>query len=76
MHDDQDQLSHVSEGLAEVLARLEAAREALQPLLDGQDGDLAPIRQAGARLERMEAEVARIEAVVEGQAVGVGELAD
>ena len=41
MHDDQDQLSHVSEGLAEVLARLEAAREALQPLLDGQDGDLA-----------------------------------
>jgi hypothetical protein len=76
MHDDQDQLSHVSEGLAEVLARLEAAREALQPLLDGQDGDLAPIRQAVARLERMEAEVARIEAVVEGQAVGVGELAD
>jgi hypothetical protein len=76
MHDDQDQLSHVSEGLAEVLARLEAAREALQPLLDGQDGDMAPIRQAVARLERMEAEVARIEAVVEGQAVGVGELAD
>ncbi len=76
MHDDQDQLSHVSEGLAQVLARLEAAREALQPLLDGQDGDLAPVRQAVARLERMEAEVARIEAVVAEQAVGVGELAD
>ena len=76
MHDDQDQLSHVSEGLAEVLARLEAAREDLQPLLDGQDGDLAPVRQAVARLERMEAEVARIEAVVAEQAVGVGELAD
>jgi len=29
MHDDQDKLSHVSEGLAAVLARLEAAREAL-----------------------------------------------
>jgi hypothetical protein len=28
MHNDQDQLSHVSDGLAEVLARLEAAREA------------------------------------------------
>ena len=76
MHDDRDKLSHVSEGLAEVLARLEAAREALQPLLDGQDGDLAPVRQAVARLERMEAEVARIEAVVAEQAVGVGELAD
>jgi hypothetical protein len=55
-----------------VLARLEAAREALQPLLDGQDGDLAPVRQAVARLERMEAEVARIEAVVAEQAVVTG----
>ena len=68
----QHTLSHVSEGLAEVLARLEAAREALQPLLDGQDGDLAPVRQAVARLERMKAEVARIEAVVGEQAVVTG----
>ncbi len=72
MHDDQDKLLHVSEGLAEVLARLEAAREALQPLLDGQDGDQAPVRQAVARLERTEAEVARIEAVVAEQAVVMG----
>ena len=72
MHDEHDKLAHVSEGLAEVLARLEAAREALQPLLDGQDGDLAPVRQAVARLERMEAEVARIEAVVAEQAVVTG----
>jgi hypothetical protein len=70
MHDDK--LSHVSDGLAAVLARLEAAREALQPLLDGKDGDLAPVRQAVARLERMEAEVARIEGVVAGQGAQAG----
>jgi hypothetical protein len=73
MADNQDKLSHVSEGLAELLARLEAAREALRPLLDGQEGDLAPVRQAVARLERMTQEVVRIEAVFEGQAVSVGE---
>ncbi len=73
MADNQDKLSHVSEGLAEVLARLEATREALQPLLDGQDGDLAPVRHAVARLDHMAAEVARIEAVCAGQAVSVGE---
>ena len=63
--------SHVSEGLAQVLAKPGAAREALQPLLDAREGDLAPVRQAVARLERMGAEAAMIDGVVEGQAVGV-----
>jgi archaellum component FlaC len=56
--------------LNEVRDRLDATREALQRVLDSQDGDLDAIQQAMARLERIEAEVARIEGVCAGRAVG------
>jgi len=69
---EQDTLDMASDGLVQARARLEAAREALQPLLDAQEGDTAPIRDAASRLERMAAEVARIEAVCAGRAVVAG----
>jgi hypothetical protein len=57
--------------LTEARTTFEATRKALQPLLDAgidRDGELAPII---ARLERMAAEVARIEDVAAGQMVEV-----
>ena len=47
--------------------------EALQAVLDAQGGDQAEIREIIARLDRMAAEVARIELVVAGETVGVGQ---
>ena len=61
-----DTLDLASDGLAQARARLEAAREALQPTVGRGWAMEAAIRDAVARLERMEAEVARIEAVVRG----------
>ena len=57
--------------LAEARAKLEAVREALQRAMDASGGDPAAIRQAEARLDRMAAEMARIEGVVAGQAAEV-----
>jgi hypothetical protein len=62
MHDD----------LAEARARLEAVREALWPLLDASGADRAAVGRIAARLDRMAAEVARIEGVVEGLAAAAG----
>jgi hypothetical protein len=62
---------HLLERLTRARTAFEAAKKALKPLLDAgidRDGELAPLV---AKLERMEAEVARIEDLVVGQAVGV-----
>lgn len=56
----------VSKDLAQAIAKLKAAQELLQPLLDVHGGELAPL---AARLEWVAAEVARIEGVVAGQSV-------
>ncbi len=59
--------------LAEARSKIEATRAALQAALDalnGQDDhnvDVAPIRALADRLDRMAAEVARIEGVVADQ---------
>jgi hypothetical protein len=57
----------IQDNLANALAKLQAAREAILPLLDAQGGELVPIAD---RLERMAAEVARIERVIAEQTVG------
>ena len=59
------------DSLAEARGKLESVLEALQPLVDAgidSDGEMARI---AARLERMAAEVTRIEGVVAKQAVGL-----
>jgi multidrug resistance efflux pump len=69
MRDDRDTLETVFTDLSEARAMLDAARHALERLREASDGDHAPLRQAEAQLERMADEVARIERVIEGQAV-------
>jgi hypothetical protein len=54
--------------LAEARAKIEGARRALQ---DAQGGDFDQVRAAIGRLERIEAEVAWVERVIEGQTVTV-----
>jgi hypothetical protein len=56
----------IQDALAEALAKLQAAREAILPLLDAGNGEMAPV---AARLKRMAAEVARIEKVIADQEV-------
>ena len=68
---DQDRLESVSGDLAEARARIDAARTALQGLLDDQEGDLGPVREAMTRLDRMAAELERIEGVCGGQLIGM-----
>jgi hypothetical protein len=62
---------NILDELTKARTAFESTRKALQPLLDAgidRDGELAPLV---AKLERMEAEVARIEDLVVGQAVEV-----
>jgi hypothetical protein len=51
-------------------ATIDATWAALQAALDTQNGDLEPVRQAIVRLDRIVAELERVETVVGGQAVG------
>ena len=68
---DQDRLESVSGDLAEARVKIDAARAALQGLLDDQEGDLTPVREAMIRLDRMSAELERIEGVCGGQLIGM-----
>jgi hypothetical protein len=68
---DQDTLESVSGDLAEARAKIDAARAALQSLLNDQEGDLAPVREAMTRLDRMAAELERIEGVCGVQMIGM-----
>ena len=70
-----DNLELAADGLADARAKLEAVREALQPLLNDREGAHGDLAALVDRLDRMAAEVARIEGVVAGQAVGVAERA-
>lgn len=54
-------LETVGQGMDEARAKLVATRESLQAALELQEADVPEIRQAIARLERMEAELTRIE---------------
>jgi hypothetical protein len=54
----------IQDALAEALAKLQAARDAILPLLDARNRELAPVAD---RLERMAAEVEWIERVVVGR---------
>jgi hypothetical protein len=54
--------------LEEARAKIEAVREKLQRALEGQGGDQEAVRLLG-RLERLSADVARVEGVVAGQGV-------
>jgi len=61
---DPETLDAAGENLEQALARIEAAREALHQALDGRDSP--EIRQAMDRLDRLAAQVARVERVVQG----------
>jgi hypothetical protein len=54
-------LETVGENLDEARAKIVATGESLQAALDLQEADIPEISQAIARLERVEAELARIE---------------
>jgi hypothetical protein len=69
-----DILETVGQDLDEARAKLEEARLALQAALDAQSAegsDIEPLRQAIARLERIAAEVERVEGVEVGETVAV-----
>jgi hypothetical protein len=57
-------LETVSQDLDEARARIVATRESLQAALDLQESDIPEISQAVARLERVEAELTRIEEAI------------
>jgi hypothetical protein len=57
-------LETVGRDLDEARAKLAATRESLQAFLDAQ-GDIPEFRQAVARLERIEAQITKVERVVE-----------
>jgi hypothetical protein len=70
IREDRDTLETVVADLSEARAMLYAARHALERLRDASEGQHAPLRQAESQVEQMDDEVARIERVIEGQAVG------
>jgi chromosome segregation ATPase len=57
-------LETVSQDLDEARAKIAATRESLQAALDLQESDIPEISQAVARLERVEAELTRIEEAI------------
>jgi hypothetical protein len=61
MHPQQETLETVGQGIDEARAKIVATRESLQAALDLQEADISEISQALARLERVEAELERIE---------------
>jgi hypothetical protein len=67
-------LESAASDLAEVRDRMESSRVAVQRVLDAQDGDMDAMRATMARLERIEADVARVEGVCAGR-VGAGKVA-
>lgn len=54
-------LERVGDGIDEARAKIVATRESLQAALDLQEADIPEISQTIARLERIEAELNRIE---------------
>jgi hypothetical protein len=62
-----DTLETVGQDLDEARAKIEATRAALQAALDAQETPDGALAALVARLERMAAEVGRIEDVVAGQ---------
>jgi hypothetical protein len=59
-----ERLETVGEGIDEARAKIVATRESLQAALDIQEADIPEISQAIARLERVEAELTRIEEAI------------
>jgi tRNA U34 5-carboxymethylaminomethyl modifying GTPase MnmE/TrmE len=57
-------LETISQDLDEARAKIVATRKSLQAALDFQESDIPEIGQAVARLERMEAELARTEEAI------------
>lgn len=57
-------LETVGEGIDETRAKIVATRESLQAALDLQEADIPEVSQAIARLERVEAELTRIEEAI------------
>jgi hypothetical protein len=60
-----DQIETSGVDLEEARARIDIVRTRLQRALDAHEGDLEPLRQVLVRLERMAAEIAGIERVIE-----------
>lgn len=56
--------------LAEARAKIDAVRDKLEKALDGQEGDQESASRSLAWLERLSADVARVEGVVAEAAVG------
>jgi hypothetical protein len=65
-------LEEVFSELIEAREKLDAARRVLQAAMDVPDADAESLRVAASRLERMAAEVARIEEEYVDQAVSFG----
>jgi hypothetical protein len=66
-----DDLDIALDDLAEARAKLEAARDAIRQLQDAALGDTGAFRQLASRLDRLAAELARIERVVEDAAINL-----
>ena len=64
-------LESAGQGIKEARSRIAATRESLQAVLD-RDIDLPEFRQAVARLDRSEAELAQVEGILDGQAAASG----
>jgi hypothetical protein len=69
-HPMHDPLENMGRDLDEARAKIDATRAALQAVLDAQDGELEPVRQAVTRLDRIVAELEWVETMVGGQPVG------
>jgi hypothetical protein len=59
------QIQTIGVDLEEARARIDTVRARLQRALGAPEGDLEPLRQVLVRLERMAAEIAGIERVIE-----------
>jgi hypothetical protein len=75
-----DSVETIGLDLEEARAKIDAVREKLRRSLDAQEGDQEAARRSLAWLERLSADVARVEGVVTGRVEGArglnGEVAD
>jgi hypothetical protein len=68
-----DSVETIGLDLEEARAKIDAVREKLRRSLDAQQGDQEAAGRSLAWLERLSADVARVEGVVAGKAVAAGD---
>lgn len=72
MLDHPEPLETVGQNLDEARAKIESTIASLQAVLDTYEGDPEPVKEALCRLERIAAEVVRVEEAVSGQVATAG----